>query len=128
MNVMSLATVSGGLAENTQIQVLEPTDSSSGMRGDKSCSVCECKRTGKEVGPENSFLDRTKLDSLPYESFEQTADGDWRPVRPMVIELEGTGKISVGPWLSFKRGRKLMGHDIALWLDEQSDSQLDQAA
>jgi hypothetical protein len=39
----------------------------------------------------------------------------------MVIELEGTGRISVGPWLIFKRGRKLMGHDIALWLDEMLD-------
>ena len=46
----------------------------------------------------------------------------------MVIELKGTGKISVGPWLRFNRGRKPMGHDIALWLDEQSEGQLDQAA
>ncbi len=50
----------------------------------------------------------------------------------MVIELEGAGKISASPWLSFKRGRKPMGNDIALWLDEQSegqsDGQWDQAA
>ena len=68
------------------------------------------------------------MDSLPYESFEQNPDGSWRPVRHMVIELEGTGKISVGPWLVFKRGRKLMGHDIALWLDEMSESRMEQAA
>ncbi len=46
----------------------------------------------------------------------------------MIIELEGTGKISVGPWLVFKRGRKLMGHDIALWLDEMSEAHMEQAA
>ena len=68
------------------------------------------------------------MDSLPYESFEQNPDGSWRPMKPLVIELEGTGRISVGPWLVFKRGRKLMGHDIALWLDEMSESRVDRAA
>ena len=75
LTVKCLAAVSGGLAEKIQFRTLEPTDSSSGMRGDKSCSACECKRTGKEMGPENSFVDRTNLYSLPYESFEQTATG-----------------------------------------------------
>ena len=68
------------------------------------------------------------MDSLQYESFERISDGSWRPVRHMVIELEGTGKISVGPWLVFKRGRKLMGRDIALWLDEMSEGRLEHAA
>ena len=46
----------------------------------------------------------------------------------MIIELEGIGKISVGPWLVFKRGRKVMGHDIALWLDEKSAGRAEKAA
>ena len=68
------------------------------------------------------------LNSFPYESFEQNPDGSWRPVKHMIIELEGIGKISVGPWLVFKRGRKVMGHDIALWLDERSAGRAEKAA
>ncbi len=83
---------------------------------------------GGVVGSRLSGAGQRKLDSLSYESFEQNADGSWRPVRHMVIELEGTGKISVGPWLVFKRGRTLMGHDIALWLDEMSEDRVERAA
>jgi len=41
----------------------------------------------------------------------------------MVMDLPGSGKISIGPWLTFRQGRKLLGHDIATMLDEISEQQ-----
>ena len=35
----------------------------------------------------------------------------------MVLDLPGAGKISVGPWLPFRQGWELLGHDIAAELD-----------
>ena len=46
----------------------------------------------------------------------------------MLVELEDIGKSCVGPWLVVKRGRKVMGHDIALWLDERSAGRAEKAA
>ncbi len=50
----------------------------------------------------------------------------------MIMDLPGAGKISVGPWLTFRRGRKLLGHDIAAELDaiarQQAQLRLGRAA
>ena len=90
--------------------------------------MCERDHRGGRRYSEPVGADQRTLDSLPYDAFEQNPDGSWQPVRRMVIELEGTGRISVGPWMVFKRGRKLMGHDIARWLDEMSEGWIERAA
>ena len=69
---------------------------------------------------------------IPYENFVREPDGSWRPLSPMIMDLPGSGKISVGPWLTFRRGRKLLGHDIAAELDaidrQQAQLRLGRAA
>jgi hypothetical protein len=58
--------------------------------------------------------------TLPINSFEQLSDGSWRPSVQITIELEGAGKISVGPWLVIRRGTTLMGYDATADLEAQA--------
>ena len=58
---------------------------------------------------------------LPFDAFEQLSDGSWRPRARITIEIEGAGKISIGPWLVIRRGTTLMGYNVVADLETQAE-------
>jgi hypothetical protein len=54
-------------------------------------------------------------------SFWRNADGSWICTEPVTL-YHSLGRMQVAPGSTFKPGEFFMGVDLALWLDNQADT------
>lgn len=57
------------------------------------------------------------MQEVPCSAFRNNGDGSWTSIAIVTISSPGGGHIQIGPGMTFSRGVRFMGIDLAALLD-----------